>query len=650
VHTILIELVVVMAASVVAALLLRRLRLPPVVGFLVSGIIVGPGGLGLVTDRHTIEGVAEVGVMLLLFTVGLKIKLGDLWRMRGTVFGSGTVQVLATGAATFAIATALGRPAAEAVTWGMIIALSSTALVLWLLEDSGRTSSIQGRAMIGVLLLQDLAVVPIMLVLPLLAGRGGSPAEITWFLLRAVLVIALTVIGARVLFPTLAARVVAAGSRELFTLSTVLVAVGTALVFGFFGLSIALGAFLAGMVVSESKYVSRMVDEITPLRDVFNSLFFVSLGMLVDPEVWIRRPLTSLGLVALIVIGKTVLAAGSAWPVVRDWRIAGATGLGLAQVGEFSLVIAAEAVRLGLVDLQASEFFLAVAVPTMILTPGLTAAAHRLAGRAPVAAVEVGLEDHLIIIGYGVNGHNVHQALAPLGVPHVVVDLNPHTIRELQEAGENAIYGNAEQDAVLRAAGVEHARGVIIAIPDAASTRKVVESSRKLAPQATIVARTRYVQEVEPLEELGADQVIPEEFETSLELMGRVLEMYGASASMILERKAALRRRHYGVLRSSDEAELAAPAFDELRRHVRLTEVEIPADASAVGRSLGELDLRRATGATVLAIRRATSVQGNPPATTTIEAGDRLIIMADGGCEARARELLRAPQPVQQTE
>jgi len=241
-----------------------------------------------------------------------------------------------------------------------------------------------------------------------------------------------------------------------------------------------------------------------------------------------------------------------------------------------------------------------------------------------------------VIVGYGVNGHNVHLSLAPLGVPNVLVDLNPHTVRELQAAGEYAVYGNAEQEAVLRAAGVHRARGVIVAIPDAASTREVVAASRRLAPDATIIARTRYVQEVDALESLGADQVIPEEFETSLELVGRVLEMYGAPTSMILDEKAALRRRHYGVLRLDEEIEHAV-TFDELRRHVRLTEVEVAPSSPAAGKTLRDLNLRRATGATVLAVRRGAQVEANPSPDTRLEGGDRLVIVADGECEARAR-------------
>jgi CPA2 family monovalent cation:H+ antiporter-2 len=639
-HGILLDIAVVMAASVGAALFLRRLKLPPVVGFLVAGILVGPGGIGLVSDRHVIEGVAEIGVMLLLFTVGLKLKIGELWRMRSTVFGSGTLQVLTTGSAAAALALAAGRPPAEAASWGMIVALSSTALVLWLLEGSGKTSSAHGRAMIGVLLLQDLAVVPIMLSLPLLAGHGGDPRQIAWFLVRAVGVIVLTVVGARVLFPALAERVVAAGSRELFTLTTVLVAVGTAMVFGRFGLSVALGAFLAGMVVSESRYVSRMVDEITPLRDVFNSLFFVSLGMLVEPAVWLARPAASAGLVALIVLGKSVLAAGATWPVVRDLRVATAAGLGLAQIGEFSLVVAAEAGRQGLIASSAYELFLAIAVPTMILTPGLTGLAHRIAGRAGGHAADVGLADHVVIVGFGVNGRNVHQALSAIGVPHAIVDLNPHTVGELQEAGEHAVFGNAEQEAVLRAAAVDRARGVIVAIPDAASTREVVAAARRLAPAAMVIARTRYVQEVEALERLGANQVIPEEFETSLELMGRVLELYGAPSSAILEQKSALRRRHYGALRAAHRAERAAPALDELREHLHLTEIEIADGAGAAGRSLRELAVRRETGATVLAVRRGAAVEANPSPDTVLHAGDRVVIMTDAKGEDRVRRLL----------
>lgn len=641
-HEVLIELVVVMGASVLAALLLRRLRLPPVVGFILAGVLVGPNGLSLVTDRHTIEGVAEVGVMLLLFTVGLKLKLGDLWRMRATVFGAGTAQVVMTGVTVTALAAFLGRPPNEAAVWGMVIALSSTALVLWLLEGSGQTSGPQGRGMVGILLLQDLAVVPIMLALPLLAGHQGDAGEVAWFLARAVVVLVLTVAGARIVFPFLAARVVAAGSRELFTLTTVLVAVGTALLFGHFGMSMALGAFFAGIVVSESEFMTRMVQDVTPLRDVFNSVFFVSLGMLVEPGVWIQRPWVTAAMVLAAIGGKALLTGAAMWPLARSPWIAASVGLGLAQVGEFSVVVAAEAGRLGVFPEPSREVFLAVAVPTMLLTPGLTALGQRCASRARVDVTGVDLDGHLVLVGYGVNGRNVQRALRMLDVPHVVVDLNPHTVHELQESGEEAVYGNAEEESVLRAAGVERARGVIVAIPDAASTREVVAASRRIAPETTIIARTRFVREVEPLESLGAQQVVPEEFETSLELVGRVLEMYGTPQSVILEEKTALRRSHYGALRSGQTGE-ELPALEQLRAQLRLVEIPVEAGSGADGSTLRELDLRRSTGATILAVRCDQDVRTNPSSDTRLEGGHCLVAVADAESEARVRALTQAP-------
>ena len=409
-HAILTELVLVMAAAVAAAALLRRFNVPPVVGFILAGILIGPGGLGLIRDRHQIELVAEVGVILLLFTVGIKLRLSDLWKLRSSVFGGGSMQVLLTGGAAFAVAVACGRPAAEAAVWGGMVALSSTALVLWSLERSGDIGTGPGRTMVSVLLFQDLAVVPIMLALPLLAGHAATVGEVAWLLGRSVAVILMTVLGARFAFPWITARIVASGSRELFTLTTFLVAVGTALVFGHFGLSMALGAFLAGMVVSESEYVGRMLEDITPLRDVFNSLFFVSMGMLVEPRLWIERPLVTIGLVVGVVALKAVVTTGIAWPLLRNPAAAAAVGLGLAQIGEFSIVVGAEAARLGLLPADQRQLFLAIAVPTMVFTPFMMGAGRRitrrLAAHTAMPAVPQ-LNDHVVIVGYGINGRNV---------------------------------------------------------------------------------------------------------------------------------------------------------------------------------------------------------------------------------------------------
>jgi CPA2 family monovalent cation:H+ antiporter-2 len=643
-HAILTELVIVMAVSVAAAALLRRLHVPPVVGFIIAGILIGPGGLGLVGDRHQIEVVAEVGVMLLLFTVGLKLRMGDLWKLRRSVLGAGSAQVLLTGGGAFAVALAGGRPAVEAVVWGAMVSLSSTALVLWLLEGSGDTGTGHGRTMLAVLLFQDLAVIPIMLALPLLAGHAATPGGLAWLLGRSVAVMVLTVVGARFIFPWVTARIVASGSRELFTLTTFLVAVGTALVFGYFGLSMALGAFLAGMVVSESEHVGRMIDDITPLRDLFNSLFFVSMGMLVEPRLWLERPLLSLGLVAAIVAGKAILAGGVAWPLLRSgMAAAAAVGLGLAQIGEFSMVVAAEALRLELLGPAQHELFLAVAVPTLVLTPFVMRAgcsAVRRRGTVPALPETMSLNDHVIIVGFGINGRNVARALTLLEVPHVVVDLNPYTVDEIRSVGGIALEGDARQPEVLQAVAIERARGLVAAVADAASTRDLVVTARSLNPNAMIIARTRFLQEVEPLRELGANEVIPEEFETSLELTGRVLHLYGAPQHVIEREKTVLRDEGYGLLRRpGDEAH---PTLSSLCQLPGVTMVMVSPGSPAAGQTLREIDLRQRTGATVLAVERRGELQMNPSANLKIEAGDGLVTFADGQALTAMESILAA--------
>jgi CPA2 family monovalent cation:H+ antiporter-2 len=499
--------------------------------------------------------------------------------------------------------------------------------------------------MLSILLFQDLAVVPIMLALPLLAGQAATATEVALLLGRSAAVVVLTVVGARVIFPWVTHRIVATGSRELFTLTTVLTAVGTALVFGHFGLSVALGAFLAGMVVSESEYVGRMIDEVTPLRDVFNSLFFVSMGMLVEPRLWIERPVITLGGVAFVVLLKTVVAAAVARPLLGRWPAALAVGLGLAQIGEFSVIVAVEAGRLGLLDQATRELFLAVAVPTLVATPFVMRSSCRMARRDLVAAgqgpPQVDLDDHLVIVGYGVNGQNVARALRLLDVPHVVVDLNPYTVEKVTAAGGLALEGDARHREVLEAAGMDRARALVAAVPDAVSTREIVETARGLNPEATILARTRYLREVDALAAVGADEVIPEEFETSLELTGRVLALYGAPPHVVEREKAALRHEGYGLLRGEEPGD-PHPSLEALCRLPGTTRVRVETGSPASGRTLRDLDLRRRTGALVLALERRGTLLTNPTPDLVLEPDDDLLAFADGEAFDRLRAELES--------
>ena len=648
-HGVLTEIVLVMAVAVAAALVLRRLQVPPVVGFILAGVAIGPAGLGLVQDREKIELVAEIGVMLLLFMVGLKISLRDLWRMRAIVLGGGALQYGVTATAVAGIAFGFGLPWPEAVAWGLAVGLSSTALVIWLLEDRGETSSPVGRTAIGVLLFQDLAVIPVMLALPLLAGRGGSARDVAFVAAESVAVVVGVIVAARFIVPWMYARIVATRSRELFTLSVVLIGLGTAVLLGEFGISMALGAFIAGMVISESEYVAQIVADMTPFRDVFNSLFFVSIGMLLDLDLWLERPALLFALLAVVIAGKAVIAALSVLPAVRSLGTAVASGLALAQIGELAVVVAAEAARLGLTGTSSSSLFLGVAVPTMVATPFVLRAAtpvsrwieHLRPGKYPVVQSDqdASLAGHVIVVGYGVNGRNVARSLTALDVPHVVIDLNGAVVREVVGSGGRAVFGDATREAVLKAAGVAGARAVIVAVPDASATRQVVATARRLAPAVTILARTRYVREVEPLERLGADQVIPEEFETSIELTARVLRLYGASEATVLREEAMLRAEHYGALRGigTHDEDLT---LEMLRELADLGRLEIAPGSRADGCSLRELAVREQTGATVVALDRADDVQPNPPADLQLRSGDVLLVYGTGDQLAAAERLL----------
>lgn len=665
-HAALQDLVIVLAASLLAVFSLRQLRLPEAIGFILTGMLIGPGGLGLIADREMIETLAEVGVILLLFTVGMKLSLSELWRMRVAALGLGSLQVFGTTLVVTLIALGLGASGSEAAVWGGLVALSSTVLVVSLYERAGTVATLEGRSAIGVLLFQDLAVVPFLLGLPVLAGENAALGrELGTFALKSVIVIAGTLVGARWVFPRLAERIVATRSRELFTLFTLLTVFAIASGVNALGLSMALGAFLAGVVVSESEYSYQGLGAITPLRDAFNGLFFVSIGMLVAPELWLQKPLLMLGLFLGILVVKLVLITGLG--LVLRYTLGSALTIGatLAHIGEFSFIMAQESARFGLLDPESHQFFLSVAVPTMLLTPfafELTPRAyrrltrsrwfHRLVGKQsnPLAklAAEAGddlpLRDHVIIVGYGVNGRNVARGLRALDTPYLVLELNPLTVRQRRAEGEHIVYGDACRQAVLEHMGIRTAAGLVVAIPDAASARQVVTLAKWLNPQLKVVVRTAFVGQVSALYKLGADEVVPGEFETSLELLGRVMALYGAPPRVIEREKSALRDEQYAVFREGRRPTNVSP-LRSILNHSEMCEVALPANAYAQGRTLRELGIREHTGATVIGIQRDGRMLANPSGNTQLQADDVIHLFGSGADFEAARHLLRHGQP-----
>jgi monovalent cation:H+ antiporter-2, CPA2 family len=652
------DLVIIFGLSIGILLLSYRLHLPAIVGLLLTGVIVGPYGLGLVHDIEVVESLAEVGIVLLLFTIGIEFSLHTLLSLKRIVGIAGTLQVGLSMAATYAAARLLGRSSGEAVLWGFLVALSSTAIVLKLLGERGETDSPHGRIAVGVLILQDLSVVPMMFLLPLLAGTAaGSKASLGWVIAKAMLTVAVILVSARMVIPPLLHQVVRTRSHELFVLSIVVICFGTAWLTSLAGLSLALGAFVAGILISESDYGQQALADVLPLRDLFSSLFFVSVGMLLNVGFALHHAVTIVLIVIGILLGKFITGAAATLALGYPLRTAVLTGLALAQIGEFSFVLARAGSVSSLIGEEMYQVFVASAVITMLAAPFLlrmapvvadSAAQLRLArwlaGRPQLDGElrRKPLEDHVIIAGFGVNGRNVARSLAAADIPYLILEMNPETVRVERGKGTPIAYGDAAHEAVLRHAHIEAARVMVVAISDAAATRRVVELARRLNPGVYLIARTRYSQEVGPLSALGANEAIPEEFETSIEIFARVLRRYLVPREDIERQIAAIREDSYERLR-----QLRPPPilFPEIQRHLADLEVEtfrIATEAPAVGRTLAELRLREQVGVTVLAIQRDGVTLTNPWAGTSLQAGDLVITLGRPTQFAEAAPLFRS--------
>jgi CPA2 family monovalent cation:H+ antiporter-2 len=641
------DIVVIFAVAVAVLLLCHRLRLPTLIGFLLTGTLAGPHGLGLVEAVHEVELLAEVGIVLLLFVIGIEFSLKDLLRIKRQVLAGGFLQVGLTILAAFALGHYLGLAIGPAIFGGFLICLSSTAIVLRLLQEKAEMDSPHGRLVLAVLIFQDIAVVPMMLFAPLLAGAAGDPLRALMVLAaKGAGIIVLVLVAAEWLVPRLLLLVTRTRSRELFLLSIAAMCFAIAWLTAGVGLSLALGAFLAGLIISESEYSHQALGNILPLRDIFTSFFFVSVGMLLDVRLLVEQPTLILLSTLVVFLLKSLVASLVGLALGYPLRTALVAGLGLAQVGEFSFVLSRAGLGYGLLDGHLYPLFLAVSLLTMLATPLAMSLAPGLADRIcalpwpqvlkrGLFAASLGmeqhpnrLEDHLIIAGFGVNGHNVARAARAARIPYVVIEMNPETVRQEKAAGESIYYGDASQEEVLRHAGIERARVLVAAIPDPAAVRCAVAEARRLHPGLYIVARTRFVQEMPPLYELGADAVIPEEFETSVAIFARVLFKYLVPLGEIEKFAAEIRADGYGLFR---QAGGSFRGLGELSRHLRGIEIatlRIEEGAELAGRTLAQLNLRREHGVAVVAAWRQGELISNPDGDFQIHPGDELVVLA----------------------
>ena len=664
------EIVVLLTISVVIAYLCYRIHIVPIAGFLITGVIIGPSALGLVQDLDLINNLAEIGVILLLFSIGVEFSLEKLGRIKRIVLWGGSLQVGLTLALVTGLALAWGVDGRNALFTGGLVALSSTAIVLGLLSDRGETDSPTGQNALGILIFQDFAIIAMVLLVPLLGGQGGSTVDLLLALGKALGLVVAVLLLARIVVPRILDLIARTRRQELFVLTVVALCFGTAWLVSLANVSLALGAFLAGLVVSESPYSAQAFSEVVPLRTVFNAAFFVSVGMLLDLGFVLDHLPLVLGVAGVALLLKALITTGSVLVLRYPLRIAAAAGLTLAQIGEFSFVlnIAGRDAGLSFAGLGATgeQAFIAATVLLMLITPLLTATGPKL-GRAlealwtrlrspqasdvetpaPDGAADAhgadDKKDHVIIVGYGPSGQRLAQVLQQTAIPFCIVELNPELVAKAKDAGLPVIYGDASREHILEVAGVHRAKLCVVAINDRSATERIVRMAEYLNPTLELVARARFLADVDPLHDAGADIVVPEELETAVRLFATVLQSYRVPPGEIQQHVREARAHDYKIFR--DELSMAhrmvLEGLDEEGLHTRA--VAVRAGAPAAGQTLADLALRRDYGLTVLAVRRGDTTMGSPAGGFRLEPGDRLVLFGDADQFDTCGDLFRDP-------
>lgn len=612
---------------------------------MLAGILAGPFGLRLIQETENIELLAEIGVVLLLFTIGLEFSLRELLKLRRIIFLGGGLQVFITSLIVAFIFLELGYSPEAAIFIGIIVAFSSTAIVLKLLQERGEIYSAHGRIELGILIFQDVAAVFIIILTPLISGEAGTGNAIFELVFRGIGLILLTLVSSRYLIPFFLYHVAKTRNSELFLLSIVVIGLSVAWISSLAGLSLALGAFLAGLIISESEYAVQALGNVIPFRDMFMSVFFISTGMLLNLDLVRAHLLLILAATVLVLLMKTFVNALTTFIIGFPLHTMLLVGFSLAQIGEFSLITANVGFANGILSREIYQEFLAIIVLSMVLTPFFTGFGYRsvtVSERLHLPKIllynryrdfqedekEKGLENHLIIIGFGINGRNVSIAAKKVSIPYIIIEINPETVRHEKLKGEPIIYGDADQKAVLEHAGIWAAKSVIITISDPASSRRIIEAARRLNPNIHIIVRTHFLNDIDSFYAVGADEVISDEFESSIELFSRVLNRYMVPRNEIKTMGEELRADHYLMLRSPEvrRTSICELAFDF--SDVEIRSIRVGKYSEAAGKTLGNLNLRKNYGVSVLAISRNHRLIYDLRAETELNPDDIILIIS----------------------
>ena len=645
------ELIVIFSVSLIIISIFKKLNLPSIPGFLIAGIIIGPQGLRLINEMSNIQVMAEIGVMLLLFTIGLEISFSKILELKKLFLSVGAIQVVLTAVLACIILISIGIDIKQSILLGILISISSTAIILKILSEKNELESPHGNFSLSISIFQDLAFVPLMIIVPLIAvGFEENYLDVITKLSASFIILIVAVFASRYLMPKIMLQLANLRLREAFTIGVIFLILGFSYLTESIGLSLALGAFIAGLILSETDFSHQVIADIIPLRDAFNSLFFVSIGLLLNLNYVLQFPYLILIATFGIILFKSLIIFLIIVFQKYPPRIGIVTGIGLAQVGEFSFVLAQTGLRYNLIQADFYSAFLASSIATMMLTPFLFQLASKYSysvkdldtpvTRRMSSKKMTELKNHVIVGGYGLNGRNLARVLKETGINYAVLELNPKVVKEFKEKKERINYGDITRRDILQNLNIKEANVIVFLISDLTSTKLGIKLAKELNPKIYCIVRTRFINEVEALIKLGADEVIPEEFETSLQIFSKVLEKYHIPVNIVMKQANIIRNEAYSLLRKEQSGVQPLSQIDKILAE-GLTESYLVEDSNPnLEKSIKELNIRQVTGATIIAIIREGKNITNPSGSEIIKPGDMLVIYGNHMSVDKAIDLL----------
>ncbi len=656
----LLNIAVALAYALIGGIVASRVGLPSIVGYLLAGVAIGPFSPGFVANQETIGQLAEMGVVFLMFGVGMHFSFRDLWRVRSIALPGATIQMAITTLLGYTLARYWGWTPQAGVILGLAVSVASTVVLLRALTDFGVLDSLHGRVAIGWLVFQDLATVAILVLLPLMGGgttAEDSGADAVLAVAKAGIFVALMLtVGTRVV-PWVLGRVVRLKSRELFVLVALTIALGTALASAaWFGVSLALGAFIAGVVVSDSPYGHQLNAELLPFRDTFTVLFFVSVGMLVNPMELLQRWPEVLALSGLVIIGNSLIGSTLSFLLPYPARTGLIVGAGLGQIGEFSFIVGQTGLALGILAPSQYSLILAGAIVSITVNPflfklvdpierllrrhsGLWSLVNREGARVPAPHQE-SLRDHVVIVGSGRVGHHLSEILGTLGVPRLVIDSDSARVDALTKAQVPTLYGDAANSTILEHAALPHARALVVTVPNEAAAIIIVAAAEDIAPGIVTIVRAGTDAGARRLAELGAESLVRPEFEGGLQIVRATLLALGFPPRRIQTFVDDIRGREAVGRAPDDEMTLV--------RRLAASDLElgwlaVHPDSALAGKTIAEANVRVHAGATIIATDHDGVLAGNPGPDFVLQPGDRVAIIGRPDQLATASALLESP-------